>query len=395
MDAHQLIILGAGAAGLFAAITAALQGCDVLVVDHAKKPARKVVISGGGRCNITNDSVSAADYVCGNPHFVKSALARWTPWDMRDWLDTRGVGLCEEEGGKLFCACGGKGVAQTLWDEARQAGARFSLQTAIASVRRQGGVFEVSTDVGVFQATQLLVATGGLAWPQLGATDLGYRLARQLGLEVISPRPGLVPFTAPRKMRAFCQELAGVSLPVRIDGSRTCEGDMLFTHHGLSGPVILEASLHWQPGEPLCLDLLPNIDDIPSALQKRPKLAMHNALAALLPARLAAALCMREGWQTQVAQCSKAQWEAMERILHQFPFTPAGTAGHAKAEVTLGGVAVDRIDSKTMASKDVPGLYFAGEVLDVTGRLGGYNLHWAWASGKAAGSAAAEAAAQQ
>ncbi|WP_460032538.1 BaiN/RdsA family NAD(P)/FAD-dependent oxidoreductase [Megalodesulfovibrio paquesii] len=391
----DLIILGAGAAGLFAAIAAGSRGLQVTMIDQARKPGRKIAISGGGRCNVTNVAVEAADYCCGNPHFVKSALARWTPADMRQWLLERQVVLEEEAGGKLFSLQGAPAVVRALWDAVAQAGVQGALQQPVREVLRQRDGWEVRTESGLFQGRNLLVATGGLAWPQLGATGLGHDIARQYGLSVTPRRPGLVPLLAAPELLPLCQELAGVSLPVRlrVEGhKKAISGDMLFTHHGISGPAVLDASLFWKDGAGLTIDLAPNTapEALPALFRSAPRQEVRNVLARLLPARLAAALCARHGWTGQAGQCSKATLQAITTQLHTFSFHPAGTAGHGKAEVTLGGVDVADIDSKTMRCKELPSLLFAGEVLDVTGRLGGFNLHWAWASGRAAGLAVAE-----
>ncbi|AGW13951.1 BaiN/RdsA family NAD(P)/FAD-dependent oxidoreductase [Megalodesulfovibrio gigas] len=383
----DLVILGAGAAGLFAAIAAASNGLHVAILDHARKPGRKIAISGGGRCNVTNTAIAAADYVCGNPHFVKSALARWTPQDMRQWLQDRGAPLDEEPGGKLFSRHGAAAVVQALRDEVRRLDVRLMLQSPVRGVTREGDGFAVATETYSLRAPRLLVATGGLAWPQLGATGLGHDLARQFGLKVTPRRPGLTPLFAPPPWLPLCRELAGLALPVRIAGPHSSiQGDMLFTHQGLSGPAILDASLFWKEGQTLAIDLLPDAD-LASLVRSAPRQELRNALARALPARLAAALCAKHGWSGQAGQCSNRMLASLEESIHRAPFAPAAAAGHDKAEVTLGGVDVARIDSKTMQCKDVPGLFFAGEVLDVTGRLGGFNLHWAWASGRAAGMA--------
>lgn len=379
----DVTILGAGASGLCCAIACARRGRNVLVLDHGGKAARKVLASGGGRCNCTNMEIGPTDYHCANAHFVKSALARFTQWDFLDWLQGR-VATREEDGGKVFCSDGALALARFLDAEARQAGVAFRLGTPLADARKDGDTFVVDTDAGPVRSASLVLALGGKSWPGLGATEGGYVLAKRFGLGVTGLRPGLTPLLARPEMAGFCRELAGVSLPVRLGGPCDVAGDLLFTHKGISGPAVLDASLFWQTGQSLAIDLLPGID-LEAALAEAERLEIKNALARLLPKRLATSLCQHLGLSGTVAGLSHKTRRELAARLAAFPFTPAKAEGWAKAEVTLGGVDTAGVSSKTLEAAAVPGLYVIGELLDVTGRLGGFNLHWAWASGFAAG----------
>ncbi len=380
----DVIILGAGASGLACAVACARRGRDVLVFDHGRKAARKVLASGGGRCNCTNLEAGAADYRCANPHFVKSALARFTPWDFLDWIHAGGVATREEGGGKVFCRDGAPALARFLEAEAGRAGARIVLGVALADARKEGDSFVVDTDGGSARAPSLVLALGGRSWPGLGATDFGYVLAKRLGLGVTPLRPGLTPLLAPRELAGLCRELAGVSLPVRLAGPCDLAGDLLFTHKGISGPAVLDASLWWRPGDTLLLDLLPGVD-LDAALADAGRSDIKNALARLLPRRLAASLCRHLGLDGTVAGLAARDRRELAGRLAAFPFAPSRAEGYDKAEVTLGGLDTAAFSSKTMEASGISGLHAIGEVLDVTGRLGGFNLHWAWASGFAAG----------
>lgn len=380
----DVTILGAGASGLCCAAACARRGRSVAVLDHGSKAARKVLASGGGRCNCTNSDIDPHDYVCGNPHFVKSALARFSPWDFLDWAHGGGVATREEDGGKVFCADGAPAMAKFLEAEARSAGARILPGTTIREARKDGNAFVAATQAGEIRSAALVLALGGKSWPGLGATDFGHTLARGFGLGITPLRPGLTALLARSDMAAFCRELAGVSLPVRLSGPCEVAGDLLFTHKGVSGPAVFDASLFWQNGQPLAIDLLPGLD-LEAALADCPRLDVKNALARHLPKRLAASLARRLQLAGAVADLSKKAARELADTLHAFPFTPARAEGYAKAEVTLGGVDTAAISSKTLEASGVPGLYVIGELLDVTGRLGGFNLHWAFASGFAAG----------
>lgn len=380
----DVVILGAGASGLGCAAACAARGRRTVVLDHGPKAARKVLASGGGRCNVTNMAVTAGDYRCGNPHFVKSALARFTPWDLLERLGEAGVATSEEEDGKVFCRHGAARMAAFLGEAATRAGARIVLGATIADARKDGERFVVATSAGPFTAQSLVLALGGRSWPGLGASELGYELARRLGLGVTPLRPGLTPLLAGADTAAFCRDLAGVSLPVAVDGPCRLAGDLLFTHKGVSGPAALDASLFWREGQTLLLDFLPGVD-VEALLAEAGRQEVKNALASRLPKRLAAALCERLGAAGPAAALSPKARRELAAALAAFPFSPARAEGYAKAEVTLGGVDTRDISSKTLEASAIPGLYVIGELLDVTGRLGGFNLHWAFASGEAAG----------
>lgn len=369
----------------------------MVVVDHADRPGRKVRISGGGRCNVTNRRVCGEDYVCANPHFVKSALAQYPPERFLAFLAEHGLKTVEADHGRLFCASGAGGVVAVLVREAEEAGVSWALDESIHEASATGSGFQVHCRTQSFVSCSLVVATGGPAWPRIGATDFGLRLAKRFGLRVFPAQPGLVPLRASGNLLEFCRELSGISLPVRLsvegvrpsadipkDASKDIEDALLFTHRGISGPAALDASLYWRSGRHLVIDLLPE-RNVGEMLAQAPRREIRNVLAKALPTRLADILCRHHAWSGQAGNLPKKKRVALERIIHGFPFHPSGTEGFDKAEATLGGVDTDGIYSKTMESRAVPGLYFTGEVLDVTGRLGGYNLQWAWSSGFVAG----------
>ncbi|MGE4552944.1 MAG: NAD(P)/FAD-dependent oxidoreductase [Desulfovibrionaceae bacterium] len=389
---YDVLILGAGASGLVCAAQCAGRGRRTLVLDRADRTARKVRASGGGRCNATNLAAGPGDYRGANPHFCKSALARFTPWDTLELLRAGGLTPVEEADGRIFCAQGAPAVARALEAEARRAGAELRLGCAVHGAARSGDGFEVAAEGGPYRAASLVIALGGPAWPRLGGSDLGHRLARAFGLAVTEVRPGLAPLPAPAAEAEFCRSLSGVSLPVRLFGeggdrsAEGSEGDLLFTHSGISGPAVLDASLWWRPGRALSLDLLPGAGPVlETALAEAPRRELRTLLAARLPRRLALALCERHGWGGAPAALGPRALADLDRTLHGLAFTPAGPPGWDRAEVTLGGVDTAGLSSKTLEAKGAPGLFLTGEVLDVTGRLGGFNLQWAFASGFAAG----------
>jgi len=394
---YDSIILGAGASGLVCAMQAAARDLRVLVLDHGPRPGAKIRVAGGGRCNVTNLAADADSYLCRNPHFVKSALARFTPWDAWTMLAELGIPLVEEDKGRVFTDLGKKGgrqVAQALLAAARDRGAEFMFDALVEDVHLEGGAFHVQLPGERLVASTVVLALGGRSWPQVGASDLGHRLARSFGLPLTPVRPGLTPLEAGGELRQFCASLAGVSLPVGlqvIDADERPTGpaihdELLFTHRGISGPAVLDASLFWTKGRSLRLDLLPGVD-ISAALNATPRMELKNALARLLPTRLAQALCQRHQWGGICAGLGKGQLQRLETTLHAWPFTPSKASGWDKAEVTLGGVDTNAVSSRTLEARELPGLYLTGEVLDVTGRLGGCNLQWAWSSGWVAGSA--------
>ena len=388
MHVHTLI-LGAGAAGLMAAAHA---GPDTLVVDHARAPGEKIRISGGGRCNFTNMHTSPDRFISQNPHFAKSALSRYTQWDFIALVDAHGIAHHEKTLGQLFCDGSAKQIVQMLLTEAERAGAKIWLDTAIGAVRHDG-MFHVTLtrggrDIDV-TADNLILATGGKSIPKMGATDLAYRVAAQFDLPLVTPRPGLVPFT-------FTDErfkpLAGTALPARVtaQGPSFTEA-LLFTHRGLSGPAILQASSYWPEGDPITVDLSPAAplgDILIAAKQTEGRKGLTSVLSRHLPARLVQYLA--PDWPTaNLADLPDAALRDLGTALHQWQLTPTGTEGYRTAEVTLGGIDTAALNSRTMEAKTVPGLFAIGEAVDVTGWLGGYNFQWAWSSGWAAGTAIA------
>ena len=385
----DVIIIGAGASGLLCAIECGKRGRGVLVLDHARRTGSKIRISGGGRCNFTNLNVTAGHYFSRNSHFCKSALARFTPRDVLDLVEKHHIAYHEKEAGQLFCVKSSADIITLLEAECARVGVEIRLQCRVTDIHH-GQDFMVATDQGAFRTESLVIATGGLSYPDLGASGLGHAIGKQFGLKVVPPRPGLVPFLFAARDQKVFQELAGISLDTAVScGGKRFRGDLLFTHRGLSGPVALQASLYWTPGEPLLIDLVPDIDVLGEFMsRRRSKIEMRNLLAAYLPKRFAEAWCGQMTISKPLDQTSDRELKAIADGLHAWNVLPKRTEGYDTAEVTAGGVDTDELSSKTMEAKKVPGLYFIGEVVDVTGELGGYNLHWAWASGFAAGQVA-------
>ena len=391
---YDAIVIGAGAAGLMAAITAGQRGLRVLVVDHANKVGKKILMSGGGRCNFTNTGTTPAQYLSANPHFCKSALARYTPWHFIELVERHGIAYHEKELGQLFCDESSKLIVKMLLDECTAAGVEVRTHCTIERVEHlDDGGFRLHTAQGRLAATSLVVASGGLSIPSMGASGFGYTLAKQFGHEVLPTRAGLVPLTLTGKHAERLQDLAGVSLPVeaRCNGA-SFRNFMLVTHRGISGPSILQISSYWQPGDDLRLDLLPGIDadaQLREWQASRRDAELKTLLAEVLPKRFAQRLC--EHWITSkpLRQYTPPELRGIADLLSSWPLVANGTEGYRTAEVTLAGVDTDGLSSSTMMSRHVPGLYFIGEVVDVTGWLGGYNFQWAWASGHAAGHALA------
>lgn len=388
-----MLIIGAGAAGLMCAITAGQRGRRVLVVDHANKVGKKILMSGGGRCNFTNLGTTPANYLSANPHFAKSALARCTPWDFIALVEKHRIAWHEKELGQLFCDDSSKQIVRMLLDECAAAGVTVEANCAVQRVRRTPEGFSVHTARGEVHAESLVVASGGLSIPSMGASGFGYELARQFGHAVLSTRAGLVPLTLSGKHQEHYADLAGVALP-RVEarvGRQGFRAGLLFTHRGISGPAILQISSYWQPGDDLRLDLLPDLDVgawLVDQRTARPLAELKTVLGEVLPKRLAQRLCEQWLGNRPMRQYRDAELGQIGMQLNAWPITASGTEGYRTAEVTLGGVDTDGLSSSTMQSKLVPGLYFIGEVVDVTGWLGGYNFQWAWASGQAAGAAA-------
>ncbi len=380
------LVLGGGAAGLMCAIVAGKRGRRVAVLERAERAGKKILISGGGRCNFTNIHCRPENFISANPHFAKSALARYSPSDFIALVEKHGIPYHEKTLGQLFCDRSARDITNMLEAECREAGAILCVNTRIQEVLKTTE-FVVRAGEMEFRAPVLVVATGGLSIPKMGATGLGYDLARQFGLAIREPRPALVPFVFDDKHRSGYCELTGVSAEVIAScGNQQFREKMLITHHGLSGPAILQISSYWRPSQSLTIDLAPG-GDVTAALREqnapRNVTAMRSALHKFLPTRLANRwldLHPPAGW-------TNAGLAEVERLVHQWVVAPAGTEGYAKAEVTAGGVDTDELSAKTMESRRVPGLFFIGEVVDVTGHLGGFNFQWAWASGAAAGRA--------
>ncbi|OYD24334.1 NAD(P)/FAD-dependent oxidoreductase [Oceanimonas baumannii] len=387
MQAWDVIVIGAGAAGLMCAAEAGKRGRRVLVLDHGKRIGRKILMSGGGRCNFTNYHVEPGAYLCSNPHFVKSALARYTQWDFIALVDKHGIPYHEKTLGQLFCDDSAQDIVDLLVAECETAGVTIRLRAEILDVDRLGDGFRVATAGDELSCQSLVVATGGLSMPKIGATPFGYRLAEQFGLKVLPTRAGLVPFTLQPEDKQTLEPLSGVSLPVVAeseDGTRFAES-LLFTHRGVSGPAVLQVSSYWQAGERVCFELLP-AGSLTQAVAESPNQELKTWLSRQLPKRLVEALLARgELTSKPLKQYTAKELAAAERLLAAWPLQPGGTEGYRTAEVTLGGVDTDELSSKTMAAKKVPNLYFIGEVMDVTGWLGGYNFQWAWSSGWVAG----------
>jgi predicted Rossmann fold flavoprotein len=367
----------------------------VLVLERNSRPGLKVLVSGGGRANFTNRAVSADDYVSENPDFARSALARYSPADVLALVERHGIAWHERRHGQLFCNDSAKLLLRLLLDECAAAGVQVRTGVDVRGARRldpprDGARWLAETEAGEVACESLVVATGGLSWPRLGVSDLGHRLARQAGLRVVPPRPGLVPLEWSRPDRARYGELAGIAVPARVRcGGRAFEEAVLFTHGGLSGPAILQASNHWRLGEALEIDWLPGLDlraDLAARRADGTRAGLRAVLAERLPRRLLDAL-LPDLPERPLAQVSDRELEAACDVLQRWRRVPAGDAGWDKAEVTLGGVDTRDLSSRTLEARGAPGLHFVGEVLDVTGALGGFNFQWAWASGHAAGQA--------
>ena len=387
-ESFDVLIIGASAAGMMCALTAAQQGRSVLLLDHTKKLAEKIRISGGGRCNFTNLHAAPGNYLSHNPHFCRSALARYTPQHFIAMLDRHGIGYHEKTHGQLFCDDGAQAVISMLKAECDAAGVRWCTPCEVAQIARSD-VFRVVTTRGEYHAAALVIASGGLSIPKIGATPFGYQVAEQFGIAVTHLKPGLVPLSFQPQEWGVYAELAGVSLDAIVSfGKQSFRESLLFTHRGLSGPAILQISSYWEHGKPLSINLLPDYDSHELFRQHRAsKMLLDNFLAQYLPQRLAAVIVGQWAENKPLNQCTDKALSILAEHLKNWQITPSGTLGYDKAEVTCGGVDTRALSSKTMECNDVPGLYFVGEVVDVTGQLGGYNFQWAWASGYAAGSA--------
>ena len=382
----DVIIIGAGASGLICAIEAGKRGRSALVLDHGRRIGNKVRVSGGGRCNFTNVNMGYEHYISQNPYFCKSALARFAPDDFISMLNKYNIGYYEKEDGRLFCKKSSGEVVDMLYKGCKLAGVDVVLNCKGNAIDKQD-CFIVSTDKGLLESGSLVIATGGLSYPELGATDAGYRIAEQFGIKVTPMKPGLVPLKFGHNDSRTFSELSGISTAVEVNcNNARFKGDMLFTHHGLSGPAILQISSYWNKGDEITINLLPDINayDFFSA-RRQSRMEMRNLLSQFFPKRFADKWCELNMRSRAVYQYDDKELKSVAHKLHNWVIKPAGTGGYSKAEVTLGGIDTNELSSKTMESKKVKGLYFIGEVVDVTGHLGGYNLHWAWASGFVAG----------
>lgn len=386
----DVLILGAGAAGMMCAIRAGQRGRSVIILDHAKAPGEKIRISGGGRCNFTNIHAGPKNYLSQNPHFAKSALARYTPRDFLDLVEKHKIAWHEKTLGQLFCDDSAKDIIRMLLTEMQAVGAKLRLQTEITSVEGMAtGGFRVATSQGTIEAKSLIVATGGKSIPKMGSTGFAYKLAEQFGLPLVEPRPGLVPLTLDPSQLERLSPLSGVAVPADIShGKTTFREALLFTHRGLSGPSILQISSYWREGDSIRLKLEPDLDiteKLKAAKKANGRQSAQTALGEILPKRLAQYLVEQSGLTSHLADLSDKALMALAASAQDWQIRPSGSEGYRTAEVTLGGVDTGHLDSKSMQAKAVPGLYFIGEAVDVTGWLGGYNFQWAWASGYAAG----------
>jgi predicted Rossmann fold flavoprotein len=389
MRRYDVVIIGGGAAGLMCAVEAGKRGRRVLVIERSGEIGKKILISGGGRCNFTNLHVTPENFLSANRHFCKSALARYSPADFIAMVERHGIAYHEKECGQLFCDLSAKLIVTMLADECRQAGARIDVNGLVTSVEREGEGFRIETGGGPIHGQSLVVASGGLSIPKMGATNFGYELAKQFGHSVVPTRPALVPLTFSADDLARYRDLSGIGLPVEAScGGQSFSGPMLFTHRGISGPAILQISSYWKHGAELRINLLPRIDGAEWLLerqQSRPAAELKSVLGERLPKRLAQRLSEIQFDSRPLRQYRAAELRQVAVQLQNWAFQPIGTEGYRTAEVTAGGINTDELSSATMESKKLPGLYIIGEVADVTGHLGGFNFQWAWASGHAAG----------
>lgn len=400
IQTFDTVILGAGAAGMMCAIHAASKGGRVLVVDHAKAPGEKIRISGGGRCNFTNLGTTAKNFLSANPHFAKSAISRFTQHDFIAMVDRHRIAWHEKTLGQLFCDNSAKDIIEMLAREMEQNGCELRLRTTLETVTKNESGFTVALGgdgSARIQCTNFVVACGGKSIPKMGASGLGYQIAEQFGLKVTETRAGLVPLTFGEDILPHFREMAGVAADARVScGKTSFEEAVLFTHRGLSGPAILQISSYWREKQPIRVAFLPRDDvagQLMNAKRQNPRQQIATAIADLLPKRLAAYLTQAHGWKGNLADASDKKLADVAATIQGWEVLPIGSEGYRTAEVTLGGVETSDLNSKSMEARNVPGLFFIGEVVDVTGWLGGYNFQWAWSSGWAAGKAIAEHAA--
>jgi predicted Rossmann fold flavoprotein len=391
LDQFDVVVIGAGAAGMMCAAEAGKRGRSVLIVDHAGKPGEKIRISGGGRCNFTNLNAAPANFISQNPSFAISALRRYTQRDFIALVERYGIAYHEKTLGQLFCDGSSKQIIDLLLNEMRQGNVELRLSTSVESVEKAPEGFALTLSSGTVQCRSVVVATGGKSIPKMGATGFGYDLAQQFGLKIVETRPALVPLTLEPTMLERLTSLAGVSVDAVVGCRKTTFSEaMLFTHRGLSGPAILQISSYWREGDEIVLSMLPGVnlfEELRAARTQNGRQALQTALSAFLPKRLAQLISETEKGPANLADYSDKRLRAIDEAVNRWRFKPAGSEGYRTAEVTLGGVDTRELDSRTMEAKAVLGLYFIGEVVDVTGWLGGYNFQWAWSSGWCAGQA--------
>jgi predicted Rossmann fold flavoprotein len=389
---HDVVVIGAGAAGLMCAIEAGKRGRSVVVLDHAKASGEKIRISGGGRCNFTNLNVGPENFISGNPHFAVSALRRYTQHDFIALVNRHNIAWHEKTLGQLFCDGSSRQIVDMLLQELREAGGVLELDASVSRIEKIGAGFNLSSSLGSIECASLVIATGGLSIPKMGATGFAYTIAKQFGLKVTPTRPALVPLTFEAQELDWMKPLAGVA----VDQARVTRGRavfdeaMLFTHRGLSGPAILQISSYWREGEDIVVSLLPSLDVfamLRAARAENGRQALHTVLSMHLPRRLAQAIVERHDASGTIADLSDKRLRVIADAINAWSLMPNGSEGYRTAEVTLGGIDTDDLDQRSMMAKKVPGLHFIGEAVDVTGWLGGYNFQWAWSSGWAAGQA--------
>ncbi len=386
---YDVIIIGAGAAGLMCAIEAGKRGRSVLVLDHATKPAEKIRISGGGRCNFTNIHTTPKNFLSQNLHFCVSALSRYTPKDFISLVNKHNIAYHEKTLGQLFCDRSSRQIIDMLLAECAAVNVAIQLNTSIRNIAKTEVGFTLTTDDNNFSCQSVVIATGGKSIPKMGATGFGYEIAKQFGLNIIEPRAALVPLTFQNEMLTYVESLAGVAADARVscNGAEFSEA-ILFTHRGLSGPAILQISSYWKEGDAISINLTPTQDLLTQLKKEReqhPKQELPTILARILPKRLAQRICTDHGYTEKMADLSDKRLTTIAETITNWRIIPDGTEGFRTAEVTLGGIDTNMLSSKTFEAKSVPGLFFIGEVVDVTGHLGGFNFQWAWASGHAAG----------
>ncbi len=390
MTKTDVLIIGAGAAGLMCAIEAGKRGRKVIVFDHANKAGKKILMSGGGRCNFTNMTVEASNYISSNPHFCKSALSRYTQWDFLSLISRYRIPYHEREHGRLFCNDSASDILTMLLTECENAGVTIQLNTNIHRIEQLEQKFQLNTSQGEFVAQSLVIATGGLSIPKMGATPFGYKIAEQFGINVLPTRAGLVPLTLQPEDKEKFSSLSGIAVPCTITSmsGQAFSENLLFTHRGLSGPGVLQISSYWKAGEAISINLLPHImiiDELKAKRQQKINNTLKTILSHYLPKHLLSCLLPDHLLNTPLQDCSNQQFQQLTELLQHWTIKPNGTEGYRTAEVTVGGVDCNELSSKTMASHKVSNLYFIGEVIDVTGWLGGYNFQWAWSSAWCAG----------